>query len=136
MVNKMKNITQYRAVFLKKDGSFVPYPIVLGDNHRVILEDYCKKQGYPYPSIETIIKNNDIVFLIAGQGIVLVYLPSTITDEQYNSLDLLSLFMDDITYLEARIDKRKEDFIINEKIGENFSKQVIQYYFETKEKRR
>ena len=136
MVNDMKNITQYRAVFLKKDGSVVPYPIVLGDNHQIIIEDFCNKEGYSYPSIDTIIKNNDIVFYHANQGIVLVYLPNTLTDEQYFALDLLSLSMNDISYLEAQIDGVKEDFILKEKIGENFSKQIIQYYFEKKDKKR
>ncbi len=131
----MKYLTQYRMVFLKKDGTFIPYPMVLGDNHFLIITDYCQKEKYFYPSIETINKNNDIIFYHANNGIILAYLPSSLTEEQYYALDLLTLYMDDIKYMEARIMGQKKDFLIQENIGENFSKEVIQFYFAKNKKR-
>lgn len=131
----MKHLTHYRMVFLKKNGSFITYPMVLGDNHFTIINDYCHKENYLFPSIETINKNNDIVFYHANNGIILAYLPANITEEEYYALDLLSLFMSDIQYMEVRIQGNKNDFVLQEKIGETFSKEVIQFYF-TKHKTR
>lgn len=103
---------------------------LIGQNHQEIIEDFCQKEKIDFPSIETVVKKNNIIFYNANNGIFLSFLPKEITDEQYFALDLLTLSMSDIKYMEARIENRKEDFILKENIGDEFSRKVIQSYFE------
>lgn len=126
----MKYLNQYRAAFIKKDGTWEYYPSTIGFNHQQIIEEFCKKEGHHYPSIDTIIKNQNIIFYNAGNGMFLSFLPKKLTEEQYYSLDLFSLFMNDISYLEVRKEGQKEDFIITKDIGKSFSDIIIQSYFE------
>lgn len=128
----MKKIAQNRLTILKADGTWGDYPIKIGENHQECIDKFCKKENYPYSNIETIVQNNNCVFYNINNGIVVVFLPKNITENQYFELDLASLYMNEITYMEARIQGKKEDFIFNEQIGENFSTKVIQYYFEQK----
>lgn len=128
----MKKIGKYRATFLKPDGTWEYYPIIIGDSHQIIIEDFCKKNGISYPSIESIIAQGTIIFYNANQGIILNFLPQKISEKQYFELDLLSLFMDDIAYMEIRKEGEKQDFILTQDIGKNYSEKVIQSYFEEK----
>lgn len=128
----MKKIGELRAAFLKKDGTWEYYPITLGDNHHVIIENFCQKNGIHYPSIENVIKEGHIIFYNASKGIILNFLPKEISESQYYQLDLFSLFMDDITYMEVRKEGQKNDFILKDNIGERYGKEVIQSYFEEK----
>ena len=129
----MKSLKNYRAAFIKKDGTWVYYPSTIGINHQQIIEDFCKKEELDYPSIDTVVRNQNIMFYNAGNGMFLSFLPKKLTEEQYYSLDLFSLFMNDISYLEVKKENQKESFTITKDIGKTFSDVVIQSYFEEKQ---
>lgn len=133
----MKNISENRACFLKKDGSWEYYPYVVSKQHQELIEDFCKKQGYEYPSVGTIIKEGNAVFLSGNNGLVVSYLPRSLSEKQYIELDIMSsIHMDDLTYLEVYKEGEKKSFILTDNIGREFSDQVLQSYFkESSEKK-
>ncbi len=126
----MKRFTDYRAIFFKPNGEMVYYPMKIGDSHQQLLFDFCKDNGIDYPSIDSLLKHQYGGFYHANNGIFIAFLPNSLTEEEYYALDLQTNFMDDITYMEVHIDEKAENFTLKNDVGDNFSKQVLQYYFD------
>lgn len=129
-------LSDYRLTILKKDGTYKPYPKEIGKMHQDCITEFCKEEGYESASIKTVVQNGNAVFYNANQSMFALFMPKNITEAQYYTLDLQSLYMNDITYMEVRIEEKKDDILINPSEKDSFSKKVLQCYFEEKENHR
>lgn len=126
-------ITDNRVVVINKLGEITEYPYEVGKQHQECIDDYATKNNYEYSNIDYVVSKNNVVFYCVNEELVVTYLPKTLSDEQLELLDRLSLKMNDIAYMEVRKAKEKghQDFILVDNIGRRFSDEVIQSYFES-----
>lgn len=125
----MERISDNRIIILNREGEFINYPKKTGQMHQDCLDLFSKKQGYSYSTIDEIVNNGNAVFYNVENGYACAYLPKKLEDEQLYKLDLMTLFMDDIDYMEVKKVYTDEDFILNNNVGDKFSTEVIQSYF-------
>ena len=125
----MERISDNRIIILNKKGKFVNYPKKIGQMHQECIELFSKSQGYSYSSIDHIVNKGNAIFYNVENGLALAYMPKKLEDEQLYKLDLMTLFMDDINYMEVKKVSTSEEFILNNNVGEKFSTEVIQSYF-------
>lgn len=124
-------ITECRVVIINEKGLVTSFPYTIGKQHQECIGEYAKKCNYEYSNIDYVVRKNNIVFSCDKTDMVICYMPKTLSDEQLEILDRLSLKMDDIAYMEVRKYKKDgyQDFILGSSIGRRFSDEVIQSYF-------
>ncbi len=125
----MNDFNKYKATFLKKDGTFVNYKYDIGMLHKDIMEDYSKKEGYNESTEKAIVDNGDIFFRNAGNGMFIVYMPSSLSTLQLYQLELNSNVIDKFNYL--AVSKMNETFEFDSDIWASFSN-IIQSYYDKK----
>lgn len=125
----MNDFNKYKATFLKKDGKFVNYKYDIGMLHKDIMEDYSKKEGYNESTEKAIVDNGDIFFRNAGNGMFIVYMPSSLSTLQLYQLELNSNVIDKFNYL--AVSKMNETFEFDSDIWASFSN-IIQSYYDKK----
>ena len=125
----MNDFNKYKATFLKKGGTFVNYKYDIGMLHKDIMEDYSKKEGYNESTEKAIVDNGDIFFRNAGNGMFIVYMPSSLSTLQLYQLELNSNVIDKFNYL--AVSKMNETFEFDSDIWASFSN-IIQSYYDKK----
>lgn len=124
-------ITECRVVIINEKGLVTSFPYTIGKQHQECIDEYAQINNYEYSNIDYVVRKNNIVFYCDKASMIVCYMPITLSDEQLEILDRLSLKMDDITYMEVRKYKKEghQDFILGNDIGRRFSDEVIQSYF-------
>lgn len=123
----MKDMINYKVVILDKNGKYGLYT-----NERCLssiecITEYSRSHFGRSMSLQSFVKNGNIVFM-NNHCFVDAYMPKKISDEQLYELDLLSVKMSGIKRM--KIQKlEEEEFIIDDRIEERFSGEVIQSYF-------
>lgn len=132
----MVSIDKNRLMILESNGSWVQYQKQVGLMHQDCLDDYALKHSIPTKNAESVVKGtNSIIFYNLNDETLVGYMPNEITDEQLYQLDLFTLDMDNVSYMEVKkLDKDKTHFILDSNISDNFSNQVIQSYYTSKGK--
>lgn len=131
-------ITDTRLMIIDVLGNIVSEPYTIGKQHQEIMDSYAKSKNYEYSDVSYIVSNGDIVFYNLDNNYVVSYMPSVITDDQLYDLELLSIDMDDIEYMEVRklLDNGKyQDFILDGDVGMRFSNEVVQSYYNKKDEK-
>lgn len=123
----MINFNKYRGNILEKDGNFVNYQTTTGIMHYEIVEDYCRKNDYSTCSEQAIIENGNIYIRNANMGMFVIYMPSSITNEQLYQLEANDKIIDNFTYLGVVKDGKNYEYTND--IWHNFSNDIIQSYY-------
>lgn len=131
----MKDIIEYKVVILDKKGSYGLYSKNRCMSNTECVTEYSKSHFGRSTTLQNFIKQGNIVFM-NNDGFVDAYMPRQINDEQLYELDLLPLKMDGLKRMKVR-KMGEEEFILDDKIDERFSSEVIQSYFNNpKEKKK
>lgn len=120
-----------KALIICENGEYIQYRVDTQTLHQDIINDFCNKKNYEYPSEKTIIKNNHIYFRIVNDTVI-AYLPNELTEIQLYHLELLLDEMDNLTYLGIVKEDSKISFK-NEDIKSKFSNEIIQQYVTQKQ---
>lgn len=131
------DILEYRMVILDNVGELIKYSFDFG-MHQSCLDDFANTKKYSYSSRDYIVGNGNGIFYNFGNQMVGVILPEKLNFEQLYSLDYIENWLYNVSYMEVVIfgKDKKEEFIFEEDIQNNFSKEVIQYYYNNIKKKK
>lgn len=136
----MIKIKENRLFVLEEDGNWVNYLKEVGTMHDDCLINYCKRKELEITSTipEMIGSTNSIIFYNVSDDVIIVYLPSVLSDEQLYQLELFDEEeLMNVTYLEARkIGEQEEEFYLEDDVARKFSEEVIQSYYRKGSKQR
>jgi len=124
------NILDYRMIILGNEGSIEKYSFNFG-MHQDCLDDFSKNNFYEYSNSNYIVSKGNGLFYNCGNEMLVVMLPFELNDVQLYSLDYIETWLDNVSYMEVKIGegKNKREYIFEDDIRNNFSKEVIQYYY-------
>ena len=151
-VDGLKNIFDYRLVIIDDEGELVKYEKEFGVEHQDCIIDFAKKKEYTFANKglfvrpEDIVRNGNVLFYNTGNNMLLIYLPTKLTESQLYQLDYIENWMNKATYINAaKFDKEGQvteeytfDNLNDESLGtptERFSKEIIQSYYTPKKRR-
>lgn len=137
----MIQVKENRLLILEENGDWISYKKEIARVHDDCMKDYCEKKGLNSLNIFTVIKNtNSVILYNISDDVIVVYLPSRLTDEQLYQLELLAdIEFSEVSYLEARKLKDHhniEDFCLSDNISYRFSEEIIQSYYGKNSKQR
>lgn len=131
------DILEYRMVILDNDGEVIKYSFDFG-MHQSCLDDFAIVNKYLYSNKEYIVSNGNGIFYNFGNQMVGAILPEKLNFEQLYSLDYIENWLYNVSYMEVVIlgKDKKEEFIFEEDIQNNFSREVIQYHYNNIKKKK
>jgi len=133
----LKKLLDYRVVVIDRDGNVEKYPLFGFGMHQDCFDNFSKKKGYDYSNRDDLVRNGNALFCNAGNNMLIVFLPSVLTDEQLYAIDYIENFLDDVFYMEVSkgSGEDKTIYIFGDNIRKNFSENVIQSYYVMNKKR-
>lgn len=130
-------LTENRLIVVDKHGEVHPFLNETGRMHQECLNIFANKMGYSYSNINHIVEQeNNTVFSNADNNMFVVNMPKQLKEAQLETLDRLALKMSGIDYMEVRKQGNgsNQDFVLEENIDDQFSRVVLQSYFEPTER--
>lgn len=130
----MKNILDYRLIVLDKDANIVEYPLIASGMHQECLDDFARKNGYNYSSVNYLVQNGNVIFKNAGLNMVTIDLPGELSDDQLYQMDYLHNWLKDVELLAAckYVAGHTEWYQFEEHVADQFSNVIIQSYYTNK----
>lgn len=123
----MKDIIEYKVILLDKKGNYGLYSKSRSMSNSECITEYTKTHFRRSMTLQSFVKNGHIAIL-NNKDVIEAYMPNEISDEQLYELDLLPLKMNGIKRMVVK-KANEEVFVLDDKIDERFSSEVIQSYF-------
>lgn len=131
-------ILDYRLVIIDNEGEINKYPFSFGMQHKDCQDDYAEKKGYDYSGLDYLVGKGNCIFYNCGENIVVAKLPSILDEKQLYTLDYIENCLDDVSLLQITKGFGKDEVHFNyvSDIKEQFSREVVQSYYDIKNKKR